>query len=145
MRDVLPEEAEVLGGEGLAVGPSVALAQVEREDAAVLDLVAGQDVGDELEVAVVADQARVAVDVEQARVARAADQHPQLAAGLADLGCSSITRGSSGGPARAVAAAGSKRASTAARRGAAWPVPAHLCSQPASAHEVPGSTSTQRA
>ena len=83
--DVLPEEAEVLRGEGLAVGPFVALAQAQGEDPAILDLVAGEDVGHEVEVAVEADQVRVAVDVEEARLALAADQHPQLAAGLADL------------------------------------------------------------
>ncbi len=83
--DILPEEAEILGSEGLAVGPFVPLAQVEREDPAVLDLVTGQDVGDEVQVAIEADEVGVAVDVEEPRFALAADQHPQLAAGLADV------------------------------------------------------------
>ena len=51
-RDVLPVEAEVLGGERLPVGPAVALAQVEGEDPTLLDLVGGQDVRDEIEIGV---------------------------------------------------------------------------------------------
>ena len=83
--DVVPVEADVLGGERLPVRPFVALAQAQGEDPAVLDLVARQDVGDELELGREADQVRIAVGVEEAGVALAADQHPQLAAGLADL------------------------------------------------------------
>ena len=85
LRHVLPEEAEVLGREGMAVRPFVALAQAEREDAALLHVDRRQDVRDQLQRLRVADEPRIAVDVEQAHIAGAADQHPQLAAGLADL------------------------------------------------------------
>ena len=85
-RHVLPPEAEVVRGEGLPVRPAVALAQVEGEDPPLLDLVGRQDVRDELQVRRAADEAGVAVDGVQAGLAGAADQHPQVAARLPDLG-----------------------------------------------------------
>ena len=81
--DVLPEETEVLGGEGLTVRPSVAGAQREGEDAVFVVLVALQDVGLELELGVIDDQPRVAVDRHHDGVARAHHQHGELAAGTA--------------------------------------------------------------
>ena len=60
--DVLPEVAEILGGERLAVGPACARAQDEGEDAAVLDLEVSRMSGAARKFGVVADQPRVAVD-----------------------------------------------------------------------------------
>ncbi len=81
--DVFPEEAEILGSEGLAVRPFVPGAQLEGELAAVLLLVALEDVRLQLELVVVDDEARVAEDRHQTRIARAGHQHVELAALLA--------------------------------------------------------------
>jgi hypothetical protein len=81
--DVFPEEPEILGREGMAVGPFVTGAQLERELAAVLLLVALEDVGLQLELVVVDDEARVAEDGHQAGIARTGHQHVELAALLA--------------------------------------------------------------
>ena len=78
--DIFPEEAEILGGEGLAVGPSMAGAQLEGELAAVLGFVTFEYVGMQFELVVVNDQARVAVDRHQRRIARVGHQHVELAA-----------------------------------------------------------------
>ena len=66
--DVLPKVTEILGRERRAVRPAMALAQPQREDPAVLDLDRAQDVGHELQLAVVADQARIAVHHQKPRV-----------------------------------------------------------------------------
>ncbi len=83
--DVLPEEAEVLGGEGLAVGPLVAAPQMEGEDAVVLDLVALDDIRAQCPALVVADQPGVAVDHHHPGVLGHARQHAQAAAIAAGL------------------------------------------------------------
>jgi len=62
----------------------VAGAQLERELAALLDLVALEDVGVQLELVVIDDQSGVAVDGHQAGIARGRDQHVELAAMPAD-------------------------------------------------------------
>src|SRR6185503_13355693 len=85
VRHILPVVAEALGGERMAVGPAVPLAQLEREDAAFLHLEALEQVGHQVQVAVVADQARVAVDHQQARIAAAADEAVQRAAVLSGV------------------------------------------------------------
>ncbi len=81
--DVIPVVAEILRGERMPVRPAVPLAQLEREHASVLDLEALHDVGNDVELPVVADQPRVAVDHQQARVAAAPDQRVERAAVLA--------------------------------------------------------------
>ena len=81
--DILPEEAEILGGEGRAVGPFLALAQMEGEDPPVLDIEAFEDVGDELVLGVIADQLRIAIGHEIARVLGRGHQHGELAAVIA--------------------------------------------------------------
>jgi len=61
----------------------MASAQLEGELAAVLDVIAFQDVGVQLEPVVVHDQPGVAVDRHQERVARTGHQHVELSARLA--------------------------------------------------------------
>ena len=105
---------------GCAVRPLVPLAQVQREDAAVLDLDVLQDVRHQLEVLVVADQPGIAVDDHQPGVARPRDQHVQAAAGLADGLAGAVEVDDQ----RLIAAAppmtgGAERPSAAARRAAA--------------------------
>ena len=60
------------------------LAQVQGEDPAVLDLDVLEDVRHQLELFIVRDQPGIAVDHHEAGVLGPADQHVQLAAGLAD-------------------------------------------------------------
>jgi hypothetical protein len=67
--DILPEEAEVVGGEGVAIRPFVAGAQLQGELATLLDFVALEDVGVQLELVVVDDEAGVAVDRHQTGIA----------------------------------------------------------------------------
>ena len=79
-RHVFPVIAEVLGGEGLAVGPLVSGAQVKGEFAAVLDLEPLQDIGDEFQVAGIGDQAGIAVDGHQTHVPALAHDQAHIAA-----------------------------------------------------------------
>src|SRR5690606_6016822 len=72
-------------GEGMAVGPFVALAEMEREDAVALVLDPLEDVGHELGLGRPAHQPRVAVDHHEARVLGACHQGPKLAAVAAEL------------------------------------------------------------
>jgi hypothetical protein len=74
---------EVLGGEGMAVGPFVTGTKFEDELAAVADVVAFQNVGMERELVVIDDQPGIAVDRHQRRIARTRHQHVELAARLA--------------------------------------------------------------
>ena len=85
VRDVFPEIAERFGGEGLAVGPLVALAQLESEDAALVHREALADVRHQLIFVVVADQACVGVGDQDAGILGVRHQHAQLAALLAEL------------------------------------------------------------
>ena len=96
----------------------MALAQLEREDAPVLHLERLEDVGDQLELAVVAHQARIAVDHEEPRVAAAADQAVQRAAVLAGLFRCCTTSGCSG---RRFSTGGSFPAATRRRAASAAP------------------------
>ena len=82
--DVLPVVAEVLGGKEMAVGPAMALAQLHGEDASFLHLDRLEDVGNDVQVPVVAHQPRVAVDGEKPRVAAAAGERVQRAAMAAE-------------------------------------------------------------
>ncbi len=81
--DVFPEVAEVLGRERMAVRPFVAGPELQRELAAVLGLVARQNVGMQRQLVVVHDQPGIGVKRHQARVARGGDQHVAVAAGAA--------------------------------------------------------------
>ena len=85
LRDVLPVIPEILRRERCAVGPAMARAQGEGEDPVVdvFDLL--EDVGLEVEVAVIADEARIGVGRDVADVARARHEGDDVAAILAGL------------------------------------------------------------
>src|SRR5258706_10888953 len=68
VRDVFPEVAKILGGERLAIRPFVALAQMEREDAAVLNVDRPQDIRLESQFRGPTDETRIAPSVEQTYV-----------------------------------------------------------------------------
>ena len=96
---VLPIETQVLGGEGVAVGPFVPLAQAHGEDAAFLDVDSGKNVRHQVEVPVVAHQAGVAVDHHHPGVlgpsheqAQAAAVAARLQAGIAEVGHGHVFR-----------------------------------------------------
>ena len=78
--DVFPVVAEILGGEGRAIGPFMALAQMEGEDAPFLDVEALQDVGHQIVMRVVAHQPRIAIDHHVAGVLGRGHQHVQFLA-----------------------------------------------------------------
>ena len=64
----------------MAVGPLVSGAKGEGEFAAVLDLEALQDIGDEFQVAGIGDQAGIAVDGHQTHVPALAHDEAHIAA-----------------------------------------------------------------
>ncbi|MNY03137.1 hypothetical protein D3C86_1357410 [compost metagenome] len=78
--DILPEIAEILRGEVAAIGPFVALAQLEGEDAFVLNVVAFQNIRMKLEFFVITDEAGIAADRHQPDITLAANEHAHRAA-----------------------------------------------------------------
>ncbi len=82
---VLPEIAEVLGGEGMAVGPFVPLADVQREFLVVDDIDRLEEVGLHLDIRAIADQTRIFIDRDLAEIFLVFHQHAHVAAVFADL------------------------------------------------------------
>ena len=78
--DILPVETEILCGERLAVRPAMSPAEMQREDAPLLNVHSGEQIGDHVPLRIIAHQPRIAVDDHHARVLRLTDQHAQLAA-----------------------------------------------------------------
>ncbi len=84
IRDIFPPIPKIFRSERRAVGPFMALAQVQGVDPAVFDLDAFQNVGLQFEVFVVTNQPSIAIDDHVAYVFRPADQHFDLTAMFAD-------------------------------------------------------------
>ena len=59
---VFPVVFEIPGGEGVAIGPAMSLAQVKGENSAVLDVEFFQQVGNQFEISVVADESGITVN-----------------------------------------------------------------------------------
>jgi len=82
--DILPVIAKILGRERLAIGPLVALTQMQRENAAVDVVDALQDVRRELQRLVVADEPRVPVHRHHPDVAVLGEQRANFTAVAAE-------------------------------------------------------------
>ena len=83
--DVLPEIAEILRAHAVPVRPAHPPPKVQREAAPLLDLVAFEEIRDQLEVPVVGDEARVAIHHEHAHVLLPAHEHSELPAVAPDF------------------------------------------------------------
>src|SRR5690606_10742954 len=79
------EIAEVLSREGMSVGPFVPGSDAQGENSAVADLHVLQDVGNEVQVLVVADKPGVSIDDDHANIFRISHEHPELTAVAARL------------------------------------------------------------
>jgi hypothetical protein len=79
-RDVFVPVAEILRGEGFAIGPFMAFSKMEGEDPVLVDIDGFGDIGGEGQVGRVADEAGIAVHHHQPRILRARHQHAQVAA-----------------------------------------------------------------
>ena len=77
---VLPVVAEVLGRKGMAIGPPVSLSETQGEFAALADIKALEDVGNDLQSGVVRNQAGIAVHHHHAHVLGLPHEQAQIAA-----------------------------------------------------------------
>ena len=78
--DIFPEISKILAGKGVSVRPLVPLAQVQRENPVVGNLVTLQDIRLQFKIRRITDQARIAIDDHLPNILLLTHQQAQLAA-----------------------------------------------------------------